>query len=861
MPNAVLPFIVQRDGGYVVDQATVETLTAQIPKDSPIRVFAIAGLYRTGKSGLLKILFECDFPTSDTTQSCTKGIWISYWRDRNILVLDTEGFGSREAAGAGHDASIFALGVILSTYFCYNSRGNIDDTALSTIAANLNICRAVAEDASVQFPAFTWLLRDFTLSLTSTTGSPITASEYMEAVLRPESHHDEAKRRIRDTVRTLFPTRSCVTLIRPCDREDDLAALTNLRPEFRDQVATFRTHLVDCIRPMTRDGIALSFGLFARLAKRYVHAINNGAVPRIRDTWTLLCGSHNQDLLRKVRYELEAFCERCENERKIRAQLDRAMATLRNVALSPTDEFVRDASVLLESVAAVVIERVRRARDDRLRAQIDELERTAGALPLSELRGRYDALTRSFGEGDRAFRAAFESTWRVVPDRVRALVQQLKARCVKATAERDAHANDVERLRDRSRELEAGRMALERRCKDAEEQAAAAQSLERQLGMKTDELRAVEAVRAELAAELKRAMAKERQKLTRSTDDGPDPRPASAETARVLEKVRAANEELNGLLNAEREKSAAQAVDLDALADAANRLDTVEQERDDAVKAQGVLRIRLEQATEQLRTAEARLLGEAEKLEADAMETVTAMNQLLEQERTGNAAARAKWAKRSADLTQKLEGVRELQKDTAGERDQLKTELADAQKRLASVTAEKTRIEHTQIEDSNNFHHTIRKYAQQAATIERERSRHELDMLQKVQTLKEQHRTELQERDMQRVQLRARLEIADERLSKSRDEAKRLRDSLSGRTETAARVDVLRGANDELKGRLHVQTCETDKVRHRVLSLEKEIATLKREHATEKKRLEMSHIKQMSRLQHQLSDFRRGQDF
>lgn len=69
------------------------------------------------------------FMVGATVNSCTKGLWI--WDKPlkckmadgtvvNLLIIDTEGIGSLDA-DADHDAKIFALALLLSSYFIYNS--------------------------------------------------------------------------------------------------------------------------------------------------------------------------------------------------------------------------------------------------------------------------------------------------------------------------------------------------------------------------------------------------------------------------------------------------------------------------------------------------------------------------------------------------------------------------------------------------------------------------------------------------------------------------------------------------------------------------------------------------------------------
>ena len=93
-----------------------------------------------------------------------------------MFLLDTEGSGSTDR-NTTHDAKIFALVVLLSSFFIYNSMGAIDEKAINnlSLAADLSSNIAVKanrksgqtkDDVIADFtPKFMWLLRDFVLEL------------------------------------------------------------------------------------------------------------------------------------------------------------------------------------------------------------------------------------------------------------------------------------------------------------------------------------------------------------------------------------------------------------------------------------------------------------------------------------------------------------------------------------------------------------------------------------------------------------------------------------------------------------------------------------------------------------------------
>jgi hypothetical protein len=133
MPGTALPLVtISEDGKFSSHPETIKLLRTQ---KHNIGVVAVAGLYRTGKSYLLNLLTkttssEKGFTVGSTVNACTKGIWIwsepVYDEEKNIYVyfLDTEGLGSTSRSET-HDSRMFALSILMSSFFIYNSRGYI----------------------------------------------------------------------------------------------------------------------------------------------------------------------------------------------------------------------------------------------------------------------------------------------------------------------------------------------------------------------------------------------------------------------------------------------------------------------------------------------------------------------------------------------------------------------------------------------------------------------------------------------------------------------------------------------------------------------------------------------------------------
>lgn len=84
---------------------------------------------------------EKGFVVSGSVNACTKGLWIwskPIYNDKdnvNIFFMDTEGLDSVSShSNSTIDHKLFALSVLLSSYFIYNSVGSIEENSINSLA-------------------------------------------------------------------------------------------------------------------------------------------------------------------------------------------------------------------------------------------------------------------------------------------------------------------------------------------------------------------------------------------------------------------------------------------------------------------------------------------------------------------------------------------------------------------------------------------------------------------------------------------------------------------------------------------------------------------------------------------------------
>jgi len=296
--------------GFQVNPKAIEFLNS-IKED--IIVVSVVGKARTGKSYLMNLLLDLignkekyGFKVASSLQSCTKGIWLwgnaknSLNGNAKIIFLDSEGTSSTDKSTKTYDSRIFALVVLISSLFLYNTYSNIDEHGISELSLAAHLSNAITTNSDINkdelltqlAPNFIWIIRDFTLDkVHPETGEEITSKEYLELCLKNKRvRGGQDNNIIRQNIIKFFPERDCVTLIRPVDDESDLKRLNdipfnNLKPQFKIEFKKLKDKIYKEALPKKYNGKKLNGPSLARLIEEFVNVINSGKIPNINNAW------------------------------------------------------------------------------------------------------------------------------------------------------------------------------------------------------------------------------------------------------------------------------------------------------------------------------------------------------------------------------------------------------------------------------------------------------------------------------------------------------------------------------------------------------------------------------------------------
>ncbi|XP_066124813.1 guanylate-binding protein 1-like [Saccopteryx bilineata] len=311
-------------GQLTVNEEALKILSAI---RQPVVVVAIVGLYRTGKSYLMNKLAgkKEGFSLGSTVQSHTKRIWmwcVPHPKKPNLtlVLLDTEGLGDIEKGDNQNDSWIFALAILLSSTFVYNSVGTINQQAMDQLhyvteltdrirVTSSPAAKKVEDSADFVsfFPDFVWTLRDFSLKLEAN-GQPISADEYLQNSLKfrkGTSQKDKNFNASRLCIQKFFPNRKCFIFNLPTDWEKlgQLGTLQDdeLNCKFVQQATVFCSYIFNNSKIKTLPGgIEVNGPRLKSMVLTYVEAIRSGELPCMENAVLALAQIENSAAVQKA---------------------------------------------------------------------------------------------------------------------------------------------------------------------------------------------------------------------------------------------------------------------------------------------------------------------------------------------------------------------------------------------------------------------------------------------------------------------------------------------------------------------------------------------------------------------------------
>ena len=273
-------------------------------------IVSIVGKARTGKSYLMNLLLNNSnskypgngFEISSKLNSCTRGIWL--WdtprqkpnSSSKIIFIDSEGTNSVDLSTKIYDSKIFALIVLISSLFIYNTNGNIDEKSINDLALTAHLSNIVATNTienkdliiNELAPKFVWVLRDFSLDkIDPETGEEINSNEYLELCLRNKNSKNSMENNlIRENIIKYFKERECITLPRPVDEESDLHKLNEipfckLKPNFREEFLNLKKIIYEKAKIKKIGNKKINGLILVELLVSFINSLNSKIIPNI----------------------------------------------------------------------------------------------------------------------------------------------------------------------------------------------------------------------------------------------------------------------------------------------------------------------------------------------------------------------------------------------------------------------------------------------------------------------------------------------------------------------------------------------------------------------------------------------------
>ncbi len=872
--------------------------------EGPVAVMSVVGLYRTGKSYLLNRLVGVDknsdgFAVSPTVRAQTKGLWLMCppleMEGFKLLVVDTEGLGSLSAT-ADHDMRVFSLALLLSSTFLYNASGTINEGALNNLSLVAKVAehiRVSSEDTETEagalaerFPNFIWCCRDFALQLVGENDETITPNQYLNNALRPHGDMTASKNTVRNAINDLFPERKrdCVCMVRPVADEKELQRLDSLpdealRPEFLTALSGLKTLIRKVSAPMKQNDLVITGPLLAQLSQVYTDTINSGAVPVIKDTWTMLseteCRRAADDARRAWKSVAPPAVADLQATRTFFAEaLAGVLKDYDKRAVGSAAPNVREGLVFdLEEDAKRRLGAAEAKLRERVREELCTLEKRVQreSANISDILGMFeDNLEAAKGLESVWYPEAFPSLLRSVEKmtfrmdkKQHELQQQVNAADLVLATVRTEAAVSVKEARLETEGLQEALSNAKENVARAEDEVAAVS----RRGKEAHDARNREKATLELALQTVQARADDLEAAAAAAADTVVP---ADEARRHSDKLKGLAREKAGILSdleqARADNAALAAVDRESK----EQLACLEAHVKDLLPLQNhltaatgtiaELRSDLEVAAAEHQLLEENLESESAQVQKEAMDTVKAIREVLKKERELAAKAKAGHEETLRVLQEKgdvraktLQGGMDQAEELARQR---RNTLEESKKTFAKeregLRGEIERYA-TMFKESQSGADEARKgWMEQIQDSTRAANKREMELVASMQQNQRESGERLRESEMELATLRARLESSDRRKAFVEEELVGMRKKLGNKESVGVEMMRVQTELTHVRERKETMGEENRKLTLDVKDLQKRMKTLQRQCSMEKTKISMNYEKQISILESRL---------
>ncbi|XP_072325161.1 guanylate-binding protein 1-like isoform X2 [Scyliorhinus torazame] len=201
--------------------------------------------------------------------------------DQCLIILDVDGFETKEQGGDTTEIRICALALILSNIFLYNSKGTINQEALDKLQFITKISNYVEVRPNAgeerKCPEFLWCVRDSELNLWMD-GFRLIADDYLLSILNIGQGTDGCS--VSHCLKNLFHRQKCFEFSHPCPDADgtrmDEVLEGKLDREFQMQAERLRNYVLNSELESTMGGHKVNGQMLARMVETCVSSMCKG---------------------------------------------------------------------------------------------------------------------------------------------------------------------------------------------------------------------------------------------------------------------------------------------------------------------------------------------------------------------------------------------------------------------------------------------------------------------------------------------------------------------------------------------------------------------------------------------------------